>query len=286
MIKNLYTAAAILCMTLLFNTGNAQDTLPRFSVEVKGSGRVVVSWTNPYSNIIQLAVQRSFDSTKKFSSVFSATSPELPVNGFSDKVPEGVRVYYRIFYVMRGGTYYFTPSKSPNTQLPALGGVYDSRRDQLDESLVKTITGTVKQGEDKLYSITMRDSLYRQLRTKELKLFRDSILYQTRDTLFQVSDDTIALSQYTAPFVQRSSQYVFTDRDGFIVIKVPDATAKRYNLVIMEEDETPVLELKHIKESYLILDKTNFYHGGWYKFELFENGRSIERNKIFLPRDF
>lgn len=91
----------------------SQDTLPKFTVQNKGDGRVVVSWVNPYPNLIQLAVQRSYDSLKRFGSVYSSTSPELPINGFSDKVPEGVHVYYRIFYVMEGGAYFFTQSKQP-----------------------------------------------------------------------------------------------------------------------------------------------------------------------------
>src|SRR4029078_10834271 len=78
----------------------AQDTLPKFTVEDKGAGRIVVSWSNPYSNLIQLAVERSYDSVEKLSSVFSATSAELPLNGFSDKIVPGLKVYYRIFYVM------------------------------------------------------------------------------------------------------------------------------------------------------------------------------------------
>lgn len=265
----------------------AQDTLPKFTVEDKGAGRIVVSWSNPYSNLIQLAVQRSYDSLKKFSSVFSATSPELPLNGFSDKIVPGLKVYYRIFYVMQGGTYYFTQSMRPGTNTAV---VYDSRRDKINDSLENELKTAVKPApnepvkEEPIY-VKTRDRVL-SLMPFEFKAYRDSILTQTYDTLLQTASDTVVVQPYSPPFVQRSSEYVFTDRDGFIVVKLPNAGSKKYEVVFYEEDDTVVLELGNIKETQLTIDKTNFYHGGWYKFELRENGHVKERNKIFLPTDF
>jgi len=280
--------------SILISSGvQAQDTLPNFSVEDKGGGRIVVSWSNPYPNLIQLAVQRSYDSLKRFSSVYSSTSPELPINGFSDKIVPGLKVYYRIFYVMKGGAYYFTKSKRPgnvkngNTQ----SVVVDSKRDQLDEDLIKKLAGkktedSIVYAPDKPFYVKIKDTLYTTLVTDDFFRFRDSIMKNTKDTLYQLSEDTILLGIYIPPFLQRTSEYVYTDKDGYIVIKLTEAGKKHYDLIFLEEDESPVLELKGVKEPFLILDKTNFYHGGWYKFELRENGKIKERNKIFLAKDF
>ena len=251
---------------------------------------MVVSWTNPYNNLIQLAVQRSTDSVRKFTSVFSATSPELPVNGFADKVTPGTKVYYRIFYVMRGGSYYFTKSKQASTG-PAVGiKEADSRRDQLSDSLIAAITDPKTNpellGPDIPYYIILEDTLLTTLTNGDLVRFRDSIMTRTKDTLYQKTIDTILLARYIPPFAQSTSQYVYTDRDGFIVVKLPDALKKRYDLVFLQEDETPVLEFKPVKFTYFVIDKTNFYQAGWYKFELKENGRIKERNKIFLAKEF
>lgn len=263
----------------------AQDTLPRFTVEDKGGGRIVVSWANPYNNLIQLAVQRSYDSVKRFSSVYSAPSPELPVNGFSDKVAPGVKVYYRIFYVMQGGTYYFTKSLRPGTQIASGEKVYDSRRDLLNENLQNELSGKDSSMPDKPIFVKTKSATISMM-PDQFKSFRDSVLTKTNDTLLQQSEDTVALQPYSPAFIQHASQHIFTDRDGFVVIKLPDAANKKYELIFFEEDDTPVLELRNLKETYLTLDKTNFYHGGWYKFELLENGHIKERNKIYLPTDF
>jgi hypothetical protein len=281
---------AVLFFSILATAIHAQDTLPRFTVEDKGNGRVIISWSNPYSNLIQLAVQRSYDSLNRFSTVYSSTSPELPVNGYSDKITPGSKVFYRIFYVMKGGSYYFTRSMRAKTAKALEATVVDTRRDQLGDALIKGLTadqsGQLQYPPDKRFYLKMNDTLFATLAAPEMAYFRDSILQYTRDTLYQLTEDTLVLARYMPPFVQRTSEHVFTDKEGFIIIKLPDADKKRYQLLFLEEDETPVLELKSIKEPYLILDKTNFYHGGWYKFELRENNQIKERNKIFLPREF
>jgi hypothetical protein len=275
----------------------AQDTLPRFTLEDKGNGRIIISWRNPYPNLIQLAVQRSYDSLKRFSTVYSSTSPELPVNGFSDKIVPGLKPYYRIFYVMQGGAYYFTKSKridaaivSTGNNVGSTGTAVDSRRDQMNEESVDAMkakkTDSIAYPPDKKFFIKIADSLYTTLITHEMLKFRDSILANTKDTLYQLTEDTILLGIYVPPYIQKTSEFVFTDKDGYVVIKLADTDKKRYDVLFMEEDETPVLELKAIKEPFLIIDKTNFYHGGWFKFELKENGRVKERNKVFLAKDF
>ncbi len=280
-------------LSAVFSPAEAQDTLPKFTVEDKGGGRIIISWRNPYPNLIQLAVQRSYDSLKRFSTVYSTTSPELPVNGFSDKVVPGLKPYYRIFYVMQGGAYFFTQSKRGTELSPGSQGTVketDSRRDQLDAELVDAAKGVRKDSvvyaPDHEFHIKIADTLYATLITAQFFQFRDSILTKTKDTLYQLNNDTILLGVYVPPFTQRTSEFVFTDKDGYIVIKLQDADKKRYDLLFMEEDETPVLELKAIREPYLILDKTIFYHGGWFKFELKENNRIKERNRVFLAKDF
>jgi hypothetical protein len=98
----------------------AQSYLPQFSVIKLSNRNNKISWNNPHKNCIQLAVQRSTDSVNNFRTILSAQSPELAENGFIDKTaPEQGSVYYRIFYTLKGGAYYFSktiaPSKENNT---------------------------------------------------------------------------------------------------------------------------------------------------------------------------
>jgi len=87
------------------------------------------------------------------------------------------------------------------------------------------------------------------------------------------------------PNVFTPSVHVYTYKDGYVRINLPD-DEKKYSIKFFEEDETFLFELKDIKERTFKIDKTNFYHAGWFRFELFEDGKLIEKHKFYLEKDF
>lgn len=245
----------------------AQDTLPNFTVRNLGNNRIQVSWINPFETIVQLSVQRSFDSLRNFKTIFSPSSPSSKQNGYLDtKAAMGAPSYYRIYYVLAGGAYFFTASKKFATGV-MMPGVAD-------------ISG------DQLITIRLKDAVIAQLNPQEYKKFRDSMIYQTKDTLFAVGPNEILIHPYGAKQMWKASQYVFSSREGFINIKLPQAANKNYRIVFFEEDGTPLFEIGRVKESSLIIDKANFVHSGWFLFDLYENGVLLERNKFYVARDF
>lgn len=281
--KFLKLLSALFFITGFFQAAQAQDTLPNFTASDKGRGNVVISWNNPFPNVAQVAVQRSYDSLRRFSTIYSAESPELPQNGFTDKVLPGLKVYYRIFYSLQGGAYFFSKSKRPGVDTNAvLTSETDLRRDKVTESIKEIVT---KEPERTFY-VKLGDSLIATLKDGFYIRFKDSIVARTKDTLLLMPHDTILLRRYDPPFQYHTSTYVYPNRDGYIVLDLPEALTKKYDVIITEEDNTPVLEIKSVKSTYLVLDKVNFYHGGWYRFELRENGTVKEKNKFFLSKDF
>ena len=82
------------------------------------------------------------------------------------------------------------------------------------------------------------------------------------------------------------SVYVYTNKDGYLFINLPDAEQKKYHIKFYEETGSLLFELKNIKEQALTLDKANFLHAGWFRFELFNDEKLVEKNKFFLARDF
>lgn len=79
---------------------------------------------------------------------------------------------------------------------------------------------------------------------------------------------------------------IFTGDDGNAIIKLPDATTKKYSVKFLREDGSLLFLIPHIRESYLVLDKVNFLKSGWYFFELTEDGKLKEKNKFLITRDF
>jgi len=82
------------------------------------------------------------------------------------------------------------------------------------------------------------------------------------------------------------SFYVYTNKDGYVFINLPDAGHKKYHIKFFEDDDNFLFELKNIKEPALTLDKTNFIHAGWFKFELYNEDKLVEKNKFYLSKEF
>ncbi|MEI9946700.1 MAG: hypothetical protein WDN26_21080 [Chitinophagaceae bacterium] len=81
------------------------------------------------------------------------------------------------------------------------------------------------------------------------------------------------------------SKYVYTFKDGYIRITLPE-DEKKYNIKFFTAEDELLFELKDVKEKSFKIDKANFYHAGWFKFELYQDGELKEKNKFYLPKEF
>ena len=45
------------------------------------------------------------------------------------------------------------------------------------------------------------------------------------------------------------------------------------------------MEIKKITEDYLYVEKSNFIHAGWFRFEIYEDGIIFEKNKVLISKD-
>lgn len=256
---------------------SAQDTLPKFSVRDIGREKILVSWTNPFANCIQLAVQRSFDSTKYFTTIYSAVSPELPQNGFTDaKMPAGVKVYYRIFYVLEGGAYFFSVSKPigiSNKPGAAIEPVKDIPKVKDNKRYIKIYN------RDKPTDVI-------ELEISQYKKYKDSIINKTKDTIFNVSEDAIMLKPYIPKPTWKPSVYIYTNAKGTVDMHFSQVKLHKYKVVFYEEDGTELYTVKQVKEADLTIDYGNFPHAGWYHFEIYEDDKLKEKNKFQLQKLF
>ncbi len=139
---------------------------------------------------------------------------------------------------------------------------------------------------EKIMYIKRRDTLAGQIGEKSFKHFRDSVTARTKDTLSFAGGDTIFIRPFVPKEVYKASVYVFTEKDGNVKIALPLAQERKYTLKFFDEDNLPALDIKQIRDTQLTLDKSNFVHAGWFKFELYEDGRLKEKNKLYIPKDF
>ena len=215
----------------------AQDTLPKFSLKNAGNNRIIISWTNNFTTIRQISIQRSFDSLANYKTILTVADPATPQNGYLDNKATNGRMFYRLYILKEKGVFMFS-----NARRPEIDSFHKTDYTNRQEKIVVVI---------------------------------DS-----------VNVPNTGISTVNKPDVFVSSMHVYTQKDGYVRINLPDDADKKYNLKFFEENDSFLFELKDIKERTFRIDKTNFYHAGWVKFELYENGKLIEKYKFFLQKDF
>ena len=282
---------------LLTLKSTSQNVLPDFSATTRGNHKTIISWTNAYPVVTQISIQRSFDSLRNYKTILTVPDPRVLQNGFVDsKAPTDFQ-FYRLFIVLDSGKYLFSKPKravwdtSKVVQNPILPKKEENSR--IVTEIPKTDTATTVNIETpkiprtpRNYYVKRRDSLIMEFSETNLKAFRDSLLYKTKDTLVFRSGDTLLIKPFVPKEVYKPSLFVFTGKDGNVTISLPNVTEKKYHVKFFEEDSTPLFELKEVKDSPLTIDKTNFIHGGWFRFELYENGQLKEKHKFYISKDF
>lgn len=302
----------------------AQDTLPRFTVTTRGYSKVIISWTNNYATVTQINIQRSFDSSKGFRTILNVPDPTVPQNGFVDTKAPAAGMFYRLFIVLEDGNYIFSAAKRPfwdtlgalrpDSREYSLTGENNNRRivaaDNMSQKEVEQLKAelrevnkdpkkeTVKPGitpptstpapkaPERYFIVKKRDTILFNIPEKSFRKFRDSIVYRTKDTMAFKNLDTIVLRPFIPREIYKPSRYVYTDRDGNVIIDLYDALRKDYEVKFFEEDQTPIFEIKKVKDPMLIIDKVTFLRSGWFRFELYEEGKLKETHKVFIPKDF
>lgn len=302
--------AAVLFSLIIMFLGPvaAQDTLPKFTATTRGNNRVLISWTNNYPKVTQINIQRSLDSTRNFKTILSVPGPQNPTNGFVDTKPLTPFMFYRLFIVLDSGKYVFSETKRPildtskveakpivknnpaiNNRRIITDSLSSKEADKVRDKLIDNKPPdnvVVKPEPEKFFTIKRRDTVLGQISEKFFQKFRDSIVYKTKDTMVFRSIDTIVIKPFVPKEVYKPSIYVFTEKDGNITISLPDVSNKHYSVKFFDEKLNPLFDIPKIKESPLILDKVNFLRSGWYRFELYEDGKLKEKNKFFIPKDF
>ncbi|MBC7888184.1 MAG: hypothetical protein H7Z13_09850 [Ferruginibacter sp.] len=81
------------------------------------------------------------------------------------------------------------------------------------------------------------------------------------------------------------SKFVFTGKDNNVIINLSNAASRKFSIKFFDEDDDLLFEVHNIKEPYLILEKVNFLHSGWFKYHLYDNDILLEKYKFYIPKD-
>jgi hypothetical protein len=225
---------------------HAQDTLPNFSVKNIGNNRIVISWVNNYQLVKQISIQRSVDSLRNYRTILTVPDPMNKSNGYVDVKAPNDQSFYRLFIVLNGAMFVFSPVKKP---------LLDTAKNEL--------TATERKKLDP-FSLEVN----RPIITMDSTLKKNSFDPKNKPDIFIPSN------------------FIYTSSDGNVHLNLPGASEKKYSIKFYEENFIFLFEIKNIKETSLILDKTVFYHSGWFNFELYEDDKLKEKHKFYLKKEF
>lgn len=106
------------------------------------------------------------------------------------------------------------------------------------------------------------------------------------DMLTTETDKRIKIAESAKPGYTPSAN-VNKDRDGYITVRLPNPSKPNvYKLRFFKENGPMVMELSNLKTGQFKIDKANFFHAGWFSFELYEGDTLIEKNLIYISKDF
>ncbi len=261
---------------------NAQNTLPEISVN-SFNGKVIVSWLNDYTKpVANIFIQRSFDSLKNFTTIGSVLIPQNKENGYPDNNPPYSKMYYRVSITFEGGDYVIGPSARPLQQKKEIPVI------DITDTTQKIITKELFWQPLEVKEIPKRiiaDSLKKSIVPDSVKKITipnviKKIVVQPKDSVI-INIPKVSVEK----IVTYPSNIVFTNKQNSITIHLSDPKNKKYQIKFYDEENNFLFELNKLTEEYLIIEKVNFVHSGWFNFELFENGISIEKNKFFIAKD-
>jgi hypothetical protein len=247
--RQILRSLAILTGLLVSFTSFSQNLLPDFAARELTRGKIQISWNNPYRNCVQLAIQRSLDSSKNFRTIFSSQSPELASNGYVDNRPvPGVKNFYRIFYSLEGGTYFFTraiavEATAPAPTLPVV----------LPPPILKAPAPMPGTAEKKnLTSIFLQKNIVFRFDKATYARFKDSINNKTRDKLRRMSETAVE-------WIPVKKEVYIVYKDQQVVAELPKKTYLKWkdSIKYRTRDTLYALDANHSQiRPYVVPPKT------------------------------
>ena len=254
-----------------------QDSLPSFSVVNKGNNRVVISWNNKFKQLKQISIQRSADSLANFKTVLTVPDPNNKQNGYLDAKAPADNMFYRLYIHVDGANFIVTRSKRPVNDSIRLALLSDTANKKItDSNYLRVVQKIIDQHIPDSALTTEELVILRKYRESRLDLFSDTASKKMNGNL----------KNNSRPDVQIPIYRIIANKDGLVRINLADFGNKKYTIKFFEDDDTFLFELKNITQASLMLEKSNFYHSGWFRSELYDDGKLVEKNRFFIPKDF
>lgn len=231
----------------------AQPLLPDI-VGVTQKGLNILSWSSPYEHLKTIAVQRSSDSTFNYTTIGYVKELKKGAQAYIDGHPQPGANWYRLQIVFGSDLNWY------------------SNRMKLFVDSAQLMMQAV---------MPTNDSLQRLAANVHFNDTSGGLL--TTGTPKPLLSVTIPDVSGVDAYAYIKSQYVFTNPfTGHVNVEIKDVKEFKYGLRFFDQKDNEVLDIPHIPEDAIIIDKRNFPHKGIFKFELSRNKEKLEAGYITI----
>lgn len=231
----------------------AQPLLPDV-VGVTQKGLNILSWSSPYEHLKSIAVQRSSDSTFNWGTIGYVKELKKGPQAYIDGHPLPGTNWYRLQIVFGSDLNWYSNRMK----------LFVDSAQLLMQSVMPT-----------------NDSLQKLAANVHFNDTAGGILSSgpMKPMLTVTIPDVSGVDAYA--YIK--SQYVFTNPfTGHVNVEIKDVKEFKYGLKFFNQKDIDVLDIPHVPEDAIIIDKRNFPYKGIFKFELFRNKEKLETGYITI----
>jgi hypothetical protein len=118
--------------------------------------------------------------------------------------------------------------------------------------------------------------------------FTSNKIIDTTNTLIdstQIEKPKDVLPKVITPTGYIASKHIYTAKDNNIIIQLSNTATTSYSIKFFDDKTNILFDIKKITDPYLIVEKVNFKHAGWFYFEIYANGILFEKHKLYIPKE-
>ena len=255
----------------------AQPLLPDLA-SVSQNGINIITWSCQYDGLKSVAVQRSTDSNFNYTTIGYVRSIGKGVQYYLDGHPNAGTNWYRVVVVF-GSSLSWTSNRikiKVDSAQVAKGRVLPSN-DSLQDLASKFCTKTVSVSDTTDGKITKT--------SKKTLVINSTVSKKDTNAVSNLLSPTLQIPdiENVNAYTYIRSQYIFTNPfTGHVNIEVADAKTQKYSIRFFDSKDVQVLEVPHLSEPAIVLDKRNFQRVGMFKFELYKDKEKIETGYISI----
>lgn len=253
---------------LLVETAKAQfPDLPGVNI-VSINAQNILKWNSNYDGLAFIAIQRSKDSIRNFSTIGQLTKPKKGHLFYTDTKPMPGRNFYRLQISFGGDVEWYSNvcAATVDSALLAVSMANAAKLDSINRSThpKPTTNGTQTASTSTTQPVTNNTPI-------------------PPTPIVNNEPPPPPPPPKPVPFYYTPSTQVFSNPyTGHVTIQLSDAADKNYKLYFYDQDKKEVLRVSRIQESLLILDKNNFNRRGVYSFILFNGTETVEQGYVTI----